>query len=144
LAYKLDGIAAKRPAQENPIARRNRLPLHRNFNNKNGITLDLHDLNARRDGWTCSSPYHRRNFMDSCSVAMASARAADTAVVFDTNEEMRHILTNTVCETDNGLDQIAIIERRALIALELEDERFARSDQRAQRIRCHRCISSGG
>jgi hypothetical protein len=137
-------IAAQRPAEENSIACGYRLPLHRDLDDENGLLLDVHELNACGNRRARSRADHRRDLVNIGRGSVTHACANHATVVFHTNDEMRHLPPNAVRETHDRLDEITIVQRRALIALELERERFARSDQCAQRIRGHRCVSLDG
>jgi len=69
---------------------------------------------------------------------MPRSRAGEPTIVFHADEQARRLGAGLVGETHDRLDQVAIVQRAALFALELDRQRLASADQDTKCIGCHR------
>lgn len=115
-------IAAQHTAQIDSIAGRNRMALRRNLDDEEMPVIKAHALNGHRNWRTRSARNHRCHLVHICCSTVASAGAADASVVFDADNEPRCARADAVRQAHDGFNQFTIVERHALVALELDDE----------------------
>lgn len=101
----------------------------------------LFDLHGQRR--PCSSRDEGRDSVDIRRRVVAGTSAGDSAVVLNTYEQPTWCNGGPIGETDDGLDELAVVEDRSLLSLELDIQCFAASNDAAELLHGHGYHATG-
>jgi len=131
-------VRANRASHVQTLGRADGNARHRNLDDEDCAFRKSHEFRATSQRWSraiSDERLHTLRFGHARFVART--RAGDSSIVFYADEQIPRFVSHTIGKTDDGLNEIAVIQRLALFAFELDRAGFSSRNQRAQIFRCH-------
>ena len=130
-------VAADRTPQKHTFAGAHGLALRRNLNHQHDLPIKSDDFDAHCQCRARTPGDQRGQLVSVGSGAVARARTGDAAIVLNADQQPGRVVANTVGEADYGLDELTVVQGRALLALELGTQGFTVGDQTSQGLGVH-------